>query len=572
MSLDEMLRERIGALTPPVEGEPAQVLERVVAGGKRRRTRARLVVTASVAAALVLIGAATLSLTGDPSAQVDFVGPVPADADRAALPDCGRPDLRTAADPQLSSDGKVLVFLDILPMQSGPSTTWLGEIVICDASGGVRRLLGRDGPVVATRIGISPNGRFLVFDSAEDGIVRGDADGRLDVFVADLSATDIVLASPSRTGDETDGDNYAGSVSDDGRWVAFLSTEGLTKQRGSSGVNAFLHDLASGRTTMITPAKAGGLESRNPFRKFSDARTALSMAGDGRVVINSSDGVYLHDGPRGTMRRIRAGLPAKISSDGEVILQPERVVTPDLDPPPRVRILDLSDGSQDLVPFGPRDPALSVTINDAALSATGRFVVASTLVQPGATRQPDGAFVTELGADDGFPTGSLIIRNRTTGSSTELIARVVARDLSVSADGGIVAATVFVPHGDGRRLGGIVLIDVGSGRVVQVSYNPPWHEGRALALTLYGAALLTLLALYQVWRLYRSPLRADEAKQLAILVLVVAGSAGWIWAASGRTAGTPLIVLGVPVVVAWLLRPHRWRFARARTRLRRNAA
>lgn len=71
---------------------------------------------------------------------------------------------------------------------------------------------------------ISADGNTIVFTSAADDLIDGaDTNGHRDVFLYDLGCERMVRISDSVAGAEGNADSSSGSVSGDGRYVAFSS-------------------------------------------------------------------------------------------------------------------------------------------------------------------------------------------------------------------------------------------------------------------------------------------------------------------------------------------------------------
>jgi Tol biopolymer transport system component len=70
---------------------------------------------------------------------------------------------------------------------------------------------------------ISPNGRYVAFQSRATTLVPGDTNGMKDVFLRDLETGEIARMSVSRDGTEGSGDSSQAAISADGRCVAFRS-------------------------------------------------------------------------------------------------------------------------------------------------------------------------------------------------------------------------------------------------------------------------------------------------------------------------------------------------------------
>lgn len=83
---------------------------------------------------------------------------------------------------------------------------------------------------------LSPDGRYLAFESAASNLVVGDSNGQSDIFVRDLQAGYTRRASVSTDGSETNGNNHYPSLSADGGVVAFESAATNTVAGDTNGV------------------------------------------------------------------------------------------------------------------------------------------------------------------------------------------------------------------------------------------------------------------------------------------------------------------------------------------------
>src|SRR5262249_11815180 len=70
---------------------------------------------------------------------------------------------------------------------------------------------------------LSANGRYAAFSSRAANLVRGDRNGKADVFVHDLWTGRTIRVSLTSDGMEADGDSIVSGISADGRVVAFTS-------------------------------------------------------------------------------------------------------------------------------------------------------------------------------------------------------------------------------------------------------------------------------------------------------------------------------------------------------------
>jgi RTX calcium-binding nonapeptide repeat (4 copies)/Bacterial Ig domain len=94
---------------------------------------------------------------------------------------------------------------------------------------------------------LSRNGKFVAFQSRADDLVIGgatDTNGFQDIFVRNLEDDTTILLSVTRSGRSGNDDSWSPSISDDGRFVAFVSfATDLDRSVGYiAGPNVFVHD------------------------------------------------------------------------------------------------------------------------------------------------------------------------------------------------------------------------------------------------------------------------------------------------------------------------------------------
>jgi Tol biopolymer transport system component len=107
---------------------------------------------------------------------------------------------------------------------------------------------------------ISSDGRYVTFSSEADTLVAGDTNGTSDVFVHDLLLGTTERVSVNSNEAQGNGSSYGSSISDDGRYVTFVSTgttlvEGDTS--GGASPDIFVRDLVLGTTSRVNVALDG---------------------------------------------------------------------------------------------------------------------------------------------------------------------------------------------------------------------------------------------------------------------------------------------------------------------------
>ncbi|NUP97414.1 MAG: calcium-binding protein [Planctomycetaceae bacterium] len=153
---------------------------------------------------------------------------------------------------RMSADGRYVAFASQATNLVPGDVNGFSDVFVRDLVAGTTVCASLDSSGVPAANGvvsvpfISADGRFVAFDSASSVLVSGDANGRRDAFLRDLSTGVIRIASRSSAGVASSQDSYAGSLSSDGRFVAFWSL-GSTLVAGDTNArwDAFVHDRGS---------------------------------------------------------------------------------------------------------------------------------------------------------------------------------------------------------------------------------------------------------------------------------------------------------------------------------------
>ncbi len=183
-----------------------------------------------------------------------------------------------------------------------------------------------DETLTASNFALSADGRYLSFRSAAPDIVADDTNGVADVFVLDRQTGTAQRASVGTGGTQATGGSGLGSMSADGRFVAFASgSPDLVPGDTNGYADVFVHDLLTGDTTRVSVASDGS----QALRAFAGG---ASISADGRYVefisgaanlvagdTNGVDDVFVHDRLTGDTTRV------SVDSDGHQVHQPSTV-------------------------------------------------------------------------------------------------------------------------------------------------------------------------------------------------------------------------------------------------------
>lgn len=258
-------------------------------------------ITAAAVVALAAVPAAAASASEGNTQRVS-VSSRGAQGDAASL------------SPSADADGAHVAFhsqaSNLVPSDTNGS---LGDVFVRDGATGRLVLAsvdtaGHQGTGESWAPAISANGRFVAFASEVPSLVRGDTNRSADVFVRDLVANQTTRISLGAAGRQANRPSYAPSISDDGRYVTFVSLA-TNLAAGGRGSQVYLHNRATGVTTRLS-ANSGGTAGNGD----SDEP---AISGNGRFVAfqsyasnlvpgdtNETSDIFLRDVTRGTTSRL----------------------------------------------------------------------------------------------------------------------------------------------------------------------------------------------------------------------------------------------------------------------------
>jgi Tol biopolymer transport system component len=146
---------------------------------------------------------------------------------------------------------------------------------------------------------ISPDGRYVAFQSFADNLVPGDTNFTSDVFLRDRQTDTIVRVSLTSTGEQAS--NFSGSpaISADGRFVAFESSAVLVPGEAEDFANdIYLRDVQAGTTVGIGTSGSESVGHSGAPTITPDGRFVAFHSWDDGLVpgdTNNSYDVFVHD-------------------------------------------------------------------------------------------------------------------------------------------------------------------------------------------------------------------------------------------------------------------------------------
>ncbi|MBI3843360.1 MAG: PD40 domain-containing protein [Planctomycetes bacterium] len=205
---------------------------------------------------------------------------------RASVSSSGIEGDAQSFDPAISADGSIVVFdslaTNLVPMDSNRT---FDAFVHDLRTGGTSLVFERGGGSVARGTGVgssiapvSADGRWVVFFSDSAEIVAGDTNGTFDTFVRDSQSGGTERISVDSLGGGAIGGSTEGTISADGRYVAFRSAAtNLVAGDTNMAIDLFVRDRQSSVTTRVSVSTAAD--------QANGATLSASISGDGRVVV-----------------------------------------------------------------------------------------------------------------------------------------------------------------------------------------------------------------------------------------------------------------------------------------------
>ncbi len=299
----------------------------------------------------------------------------------------------------------------------------------------------------------SDDGRYVAFESEATNLVAGDTNTDSDVFVRDVQTSQTTRVSVDSAGAEVVGHSYNSSISGDGRYVAFQSeSSGLVAGDTNLFMDVFVRDLQTSQTTRVSVDSAAVEGNHNSVEPAisADGRYVAFISFATNLVpsdTNAAWDVFVHD--RQTGQTVRASVDSAGAESGVPIPSGPPSISAD------GRYVAFVSLSTNLVP-GDTNGFQDVFVRDLQLGLTTRVSVDSGGAQGNSDADTpsissDGHFVafysnaSNLVVGDNAAGPDIFVHDRDTGATTRV---------SVSSSGAEGNAGSFDPSisGDGRSV------------------------------------------------------------------------------------------------------------------------
>jgi Tol biopolymer transport system component len=247
-------------------------------------------------------------------------------------------------------------------------------------------------------LGISADGRFIVFSSDATDLDQNDTNGTTDIFVRDTLAHTTTRVSVDAAGAQVNGTSFKPSISADGRYVAFVSDAPDLVLGDANGVqDVFVKDRQTGIVTRVSVGDVGqegndhailaSIAPSGSFVAFASLATNL-VSGDTNGFVD----VFVRDvqnattwrasvGPGGIEADIDSGDFVSVSADGRFVVFDSDATNLVANDTNNWRDIFLNDHTTGLTERVNVAPGGIQTDNDSTapmISADGRFVAFQT--------------------------------------------------------------------------------------------------------------------------------------------------------------------------------------------------
>jgi Tol biopolymer transport system component len=219
----------------------------------------------------------------------------------------------------ISADGRVIAFESAATNLVPGDTNGVRDVFVRDMVTGITTRVSTDAAGVegdgeSLDASLSPDGRYVAFESDATNLVPGDTNGQRDVFVKHLLTGDIVRVSVDSSGVQGNGTSEDASISTEGHFVSFSSlSTNLVGGDTNNKQDVFVHDLVSGTTVRASVSSSGAEANWDCYDSV--------ITGDGHYAVffslatnlvpgdtNAAEDIFFRDLQLGTTERASVGI------------------------------------------------------------------------------------------------------------------------------------------------------------------------------------------------------------------------------------------------------------------------
>jgi Tol biopolymer transport system component len=224
---------------------------------------------------------------------------------RASVTSTGEQATNASASAAISADGRFVVFESGAVLVPGEIEDFASDVYLRDVQAGTTEGISTSRTEFVGQSGapaITPDGRFVAFQSSDEGLVEGDDNNSYDIFVRDRTTGLLERVSVDSAGVQGDDWSLAPAISDDGRFVAFQSfADNLVAGDGNFDYDVFVRDRVAGttvRASVRTDGTEGDLSLASFFPSLSADGTVVAFSSEANLVAEDTGfpvDVFVHD-------------------------------------------------------------------------------------------------------------------------------------------------------------------------------------------------------------------------------------------------------------------------------------
>lgn len=255
---------------------------------------------------------------------------------RASVNAYGQESTNGGARPSISADGRYVAFETSAGNLVSGDTNGCSDIFVHDRqTGGIVRVsvdsLGGESNDASYWSSISPNGRYVAFESYADNLVPNDTNWEQDIFVHDVVTGETFRASVSSTGEEAKLYSQRPSMASDGSVAFYSQADNLVSGDTKGWRDVFVHNVISKETVRVSVDSAGaqGNKDSTVAALSSDGSRVVFLSSASNLVsgeTNKADDIFLHDMDTGMTVRMSldsSGVQADYASKAGASISPD---------------------------------------------------------------------------------------------------------------------------------------------------------------------------------------------------------------------------------------------------------
>jgi Tol biopolymer transport system component len=235
--------------------------------------------------------------------------------ERVSIGSLGQQGNDQSYHPAISADGRYVAFTSYASNLVAADSNGFEDVFVRDRVSGTTELVSLDPSGAQSNGGtacasMSADGRFVVLYGLADNLVAGDTNAVEDVFVRDRLTATTERVSVDASGAEGNASSYGVSITPDGRYVTFQSyATNLVSGDTNGTVDAFVRDRQTGATERLSVDSSGmqGNGDSSVPRLTPDGRFAVFQSASTNLVAGDTNGrrdIFLRDRLLGTTQLV----------------------------------------------------------------------------------------------------------------------------------------------------------------------------------------------------------------------------------------------------------------------------